>query len=66
MTYFPGWVLGYDQRLLLVNERKEDAITAIRYLHRIGFDNIVGYLSWDWYLEEHGKVHRYNGLSISG
>jgi hydroxyacylglutathione hydrolase len=44
MTYFPGWVLGYDQRLLLVNERKEDAITAIRYLHRIGFDNIVGYL----------------------
>lgn len=44
MTYFPGWVLGYDQRLLLVNERKEDASTALRYLHRIGFDDIVGYL----------------------
>lgn len=44
MAYFPGWILGYDQRLLLVNERKEDASTAIRYLHRIGFDDIVGYL----------------------
>lgn len=44
MAYFPGWILGYDQRLLLVNERKEDASAAIRYLHRIGFDDIVGYL----------------------
>ncbi len=44
MPHFPGWVLGYDQRLLLVNERKEDAKTAVRYLHRIGFDDIRGYL----------------------
>ena len=44
MPHFPGWVLGYDQRLLLVNERPEDAMTAVRYLHRIGFDDIGGYL----------------------
>jgi hydroxyacylglutathione hydrolase len=44
LTHFPGWLLGYDRRLLLVTESKEDAPTAIRYLHRIGFDEIVGYL----------------------
>jgi hydroxyacylglutathione hydrolase len=44
MPYFPGWVIGYDERILLVNERKEDAEASVRYLHRLGFDDIEGYL----------------------
>ncbi|MHA2394992.1 MAG: MBL fold metallo-hydrolase [Promethearchaeota archaeon] len=41
-TYYPGWVIDYDQKILLVCERKEDAITAITYLRRIGYDEIIG------------------------
>lgn len=43
-SFFPGWVLTYDQKILLVTERKEDVETAKAYLHRLGFDNIIGYL----------------------
>jgi hydroxyacylglutathione hydrolase len=43
-TYYPGWVIDYDQKILLVCERKEDAMTAISYLRRIGYDDIIGYL----------------------
>ena len=44
LSYFPGWTLTYEQRILLVTERKEDVETAKTYLWRLGFDNIVGYL----------------------
>lgn len=44
VSFYPGWVLTYDQRILLVSERKEDVETAKVYLWRLGFDNIVGYL----------------------
>ncbi len=44
LSFFPGWVLTYDQRILLVTERKEDVQTAKAYLWRLGFDNIAGYL----------------------
>jgi hydroxyacylglutathione hydrolase len=43
-TYFTGLVIDYDQRILLVLEKKEDAKTAVEYLHRIGYDDILGYL----------------------
>jgi hydroxyacylglutathione hydrolase len=42
LTFFPGWILTYDQKILLVTERKEDVKTAKTYLLRLGFDNIVG------------------------
>lgn len=44
LSVFPGWVLGYEQNILLVTERKEDVETAKAYLWRIGFHNIIGYL----------------------
>jgi hydroxyacylglutathione hydrolase len=44
LSIFPGWVLNYEQRILLVTERKEDVETAKAYLWRIGFHNITGYL----------------------
>ncbi len=41
---FPGWVLEYGKDILLVTERQEDVETARRYLARVGFDNVRGYL----------------------
>ncbi len=44
LSYFPGWVLKYDQRILLVTERTCDVEEARAYLGRLGFDNVEGYL----------------------
>jgi hydroxyacylglutathione hydrolase len=44
LTLFPGWVLTYEQKILLVTERREDVDTAETYLRRLAFDNIGGYL----------------------
>ena len=41
---YPGWVLGYDQRILLVLERVGDLKRVLRHFWRLGFDNIYGYL----------------------
>jgi len=43
-TYYPGWVIDYNKRILLVSERKDDIQSVITYLHRIGFDDVSGYL----------------------
>jgi hydroxyacylglutathione hydrolase len=39
-----GWILEYGQPVLLVLENRLELETAVRYLIRIGFDNIAGYL----------------------
>jgi len=44
VSYFPGWVLSYDRRILLVADRREDVETAVNYLRRIGYDDIAGHL----------------------
>lgn len=41
---YAGWVLPYETPLLLVLEYSDQLETAVRYLLRIGYDNIVGYL----------------------
>lgn len=41
---FAGWFLSYEKPILLVNEN-DDPLKAVRYLIRIGYDNIAGYLS---------------------
>lgn len=56
LSFYPGWVVTYDQKILLVTERKEDVETAKAYLRRLGFDNIKGYLCprlKEW--RNHGK-----------
>jgi hydroxyacylglutathione hydrolase len=47
LTFFPGWILTYEQKILLVTERRKDVETAETYLWRLGFDNIEGYLCQD-------------------
>lgn len=41
---FAGWFLPFDEKILLVNER-DYSEQVIRYLIRLGFDKIYGYLS---------------------
>ena len=44
LSLFPGWVLTYDDKILLVVDRLQDVQTAQSYLWRLGFDNLAGYL----------------------
>lgn len=51
---FAGWVLPYDKPILLVLEDKEQLDTAVRYLVRLGYDNIAGLLNGGiaaWYIK---------------
>lgn len=51
---FAGWVLPYDKHIILVLEEKEQLETAVSYLIRLGYDNIVGFLNGGiaaWYME---------------
>jgi hydroxyacylglutathione hydrolase len=44
VSYFPGWFLKYNKPILLVLEDSLHLETATRYLWRLGYDNILGYL----------------------
>ena len=51
---FAGWVLPYGKPILLVLEDKEHLENAVRYLIRLGYDEISGYLRGGieaWYNE---------------
>ena len=51
---FAGWVLPYDKPILLVLEDRADLEDAVRYLVRLGYDRIAGYLRGGvetWYIE---------------
>jgi hydroxyacylglutathione hydrolase len=39
-----GWLLPYDKPLLLVLEDRSHPEQAVRYLYRLGYDNIQGFL----------------------
>jgi len=41
---FAGWFLPYDKKILLVN-KTDDPLSVVKLLIRIGYDNIIGYLS---------------------
>lgn len=41
---FAGWVLDYENDILLVTERRKDVKTVKRYLAWIGFDKVRGHL----------------------
>jgi len=44
VSYFSGWILSYKNNILLVTDNKPDMEIARRYLLRLGFDNIMGFL----------------------
>ncbi len=41
---FGGWFLPYDRPLALVVEYPDEAQTTVRYLHRLGYSEVAGYL----------------------
>jgi len=41
---YPGWILDYNQKILFVHERKSDMNTVAAHFHRLGFDNLGGFL----------------------
>ncbi len=45
LTYFAGWMLNYEDPIIIINESNESINQIIRYLIRLGYDNIFGYLS---------------------
>ena len=44
LPVFAGWVLSYDEAILLVLDDQHHLDKAVRYLIRAGYDRIVGYL----------------------
>jgi len=44
LSAFAGWVLSYDEPVLLVLEDQRHLERAVRYLIRVGYDRITGYL----------------------
>lgn len=54
LPFFAGWILPYDKPIILVLEEKEQLEAAVRYLFRIGYDNITGFLNGGiaaWYMK---------------
>jgi hydroxyacylglutathione hydrolase len=43
-SVYPGWIIDYYQRILFVNERRNDMKRVALHFWRIGFNNIVGFL----------------------
>ncbi len=63
---FAGWLLPYGSPILLVVEDKEHLETAVRYLVRLGYDNITGFLKDGiaaWYIEAL-PIEGFNLLSV--
>jgi hydroxyacylglutathione hydrolase len=58
---FAGWFLSYNTPLGLVVERPQDVDTAVRYLIRIGYDDVVAYLAEGMHDWETGGRH-FEGL----
>lgn len=61
---YAGWVLTYGKPILLVLECSDHLDKAVRYLLRLGYDNIAGYLRGGieaWY--NSGFKIEYMGLS---
>lgn len=60
---FAGWFLPYDKPLLLVNDTDKASKIIVRKLIRLGYDNIIGYLSGgmhSWHIA--GKVSASIGM----
>jgi hydroxyacylglutathione hydrolase len=64
---YPGWILDYEKRILLVAERKDDLRQAIRNFWRLGFDNVYGYLctGMSGWQEEGRPIGHFGTLSVA-
>lgn len=52
LPYFAGWMLPYNKELLLVLSSKDQVEDTVKFLGRLGYDQIAGYLAGNleaWY-----------------
>ena len=59
---YAGWFLNYDRDIGIVSENVIDAITASRYLFRLGYDRVKGYLvngltGWETSGRQYGRIN---------
>lgn len=45
LTVYGGWMLNYEDPIVIINEKGEALDEVVRYLVRIGFDNVFSYLA---------------------
>lgn len=61
LPMFAGWILKYDKPIVIVDDFNLDLDEVVRYLIRLGYDNIQGYLlggffSWEKSAEKSEKI----------
>jgi hydroxyacylglutathione hydrolase len=71
LSVWAGWVLSYDQPILLVGDANTDMETARRALIRVGLDNIIGSLrggisAWLESGKEQGHVSQVSVRELRG
>jgi hydroxyacylglutathione hydrolase len=51
LPLFAGWILKYNRPIIIVKHEAQQLEPILRYLYRLGFDNIGGYLNniFDWF-----------------
>jgi hydroxyacylglutathione hydrolase len=49
---YAGYLVGYEQDLILLSETQEQIPTAVRYLVRMGYERLAGYLKGGMYAWE--------------
>jgi hydroxyacylglutathione hydrolase len=64
LPIFAGWMLNYEKPILIVKENDQSIDEIVRYLIRLGYDRIAGYLSKGfptWYkaAERIGKIEEW-------
>ncbi len=64
---YTGWLLDTNQHIIFIHERPADMEKATVYLHRMGFDNICGYLcgGMEEWQENGNPINHIGTLSVT-
>ncbi len=65
LPLFAGWILNYEQPIIIIKDDGQLLDPILRYLYRLGFDNIGGYLNniSEWF-KSGGKYNRSGFISV--
>jgi hydroxyacylglutathione hydrolase len=61
LPMFAGWILNYDKPIIIVDDFNMQLDEVVSYLIRLGYDNVIGYLSggffsWEKSAEKSEKI----------
>jgi len=65
LPLFIGWMLNYQDPIIIITENNRQLDEVVRYFIRLGYDNLLGYLAGGfptWYkgAEETGKINTWD------